>query len=84
MKCENCEGKGKVQNPKREEARWKYKTDFYLAFEPYIKCKTCQGAGYMIENISEVLDLLESISRRANLEKEDLLAIEKCINFIKN
>lgn len=84
MQCKKCEGRGSNPNPKFEEAKWKYpKTDYYLSFERTIKCRACNGMGYIIENIGEVLTYLKSLVNRAGLDKEDLQDIKNCIKLIE-
>lgn len=84
MKCTKCNGMGCNPNPKFEEAKWKYpNTDYYLSFERSIKCRACNGTGYIISNVSEVSACLKSLVNRAGLDKEDLVDIQNCIKLIE-
>ena len=53
MKCVYCNGRGLVDNPR-------YCGDGYeRGIEPMIKCKKCDGSGYIIGCIDDIVDRLK-------------------------
>ncbi len=87
MKCSHCNGAGQIDNPKYWTAKSDYpRSDYYLSFETTLKCKACKGAGYIVANIKDILDILRGVKARGainKLEKEDIDNLQKCIDLIE-
>lgn len=86
MRCEKCDGKGCKDNPKYYEAKCKYKTDYYLTFEPTIKCRACKGTGYVIGDVKDVLNFLRGLEMKFSHFKDDIEYLDKvreCIKIIE-
>jgi len=85
MICENCKGKGWVDN----SVYWKKKENLhssaYLLHDPTIKCKKCHGSGYIIGNMNDILDFLKHLQVKFEHEndKEYLRSTKQCIKAIE-
>ena len=57
MKCPKCCGTGYVDNPRyyRHSASWSWEHDI----PPSIKCKKCNGIGYIIGNMEDIVERLK-------------------------
>ena len=84
MKCLKCEGRGWNDNQRYWNAKAKYQTDYYLRFEPSVKCRNCKGSGFIIGNIQEILDFLNhlEIAKFMN-DKEYKHLTRQCIDAIE-
>ncbi len=58
-KCDKCDGNGQKDNPKYWNAKSKYQTDWYLIYDPIIKCNYCKGTGYVIKDIKDAINILK-------------------------
>lgn len=83
MKCPKCEGRGWNDNQRYWNAKAKYQTDYYLRFEPTVKCGNCKGSGYIIGNVKDVLDFLRHLEKgKFMYDKEYAEQTRQCINAI--
>ena len=81
MKCEKCSGRGWYENP-----RYPNPASYSWAGEPSFKCKKCRGTGYIIGEVRDVLDFLQHLKVKFELEKdrEYLRSVNQCIEAIEN
>ncbi len=74
MVCPKCNGRGWYENPRYPNpASWSY------AGVPSFKCSKCRETGYIIGNISDILQLLKVLQHKIydkELSKEIKQAIE--------
>lgn len=56
MECPKCKGNGWVENPRyyRHNASWSWEHDI----PPRITCKKCNGIGFIIGNMQDIVDRL--------------------------
>lgn len=69
MKCKKCDGQGVVPNPRY------YRYSSSEAYErgiPVTKtCPYCQGSGYIIGNINDIVERLECAANGVTISKEE-------------
>lgn len=77
-KCVECNGAGMIDNNKYWNTKAKYQSDYYLRYDPMIKCKTCKGTGYVLSEVKDAIDLLRVYKNNPPCigSKEFKLAIE--------
>lgn len=81
MECDKCNGHGSIPNQKY------YNHSSVVSYERGItvsvKCKKCNGTGYIIGNMKEALhDLNVLLNSESNLEKRRIL--KQIIQLIQN
>lgn len=82
MKCEKCEGRGWITNVRY------YDLGCAISYErnvqPTKKCKKCNGSGFIIGNINEVLEYLRYLENYFTHEnkKHELRQVKNCIKAI--
>ena len=83
MKCVKCNGKGKRDNPKYY--RYGCAVAYERGIQPMVNCKSCNGSGYIIGNIKDVINFLEHLKVKFELEKnkEYLREVEQCLKIMK-
>lgn len=78
MKCPKCNGRGVIANPRY------YRYSNSVAYEKGIKaikdCKNCNGSGYIIGNIQDIVDRLECAANGVTISKEEA---KQMLNAIK-
>lgn len=69
MKCPKCNGTGVIDNPRY------YRYSSFVAYERGIKaikdCKNCNGSGYIIGNIQDIVDRLECAAKGVTISKDE-------------
>jgi predicted methyltransferase len=84
VKCDKCGGSGVVENPKYWNAKNRYpNSDYYLQFDTSITCKKCNGSGYIIGKIKDVLQLLSHLKTKFENNPEYKREIQQCIDLIE-
>lgn len=59
MKCDRCNGRGRVDNPRYWSGRYSCVEAWERGISPVIKCKKCDGSGYIIGCIDDIVDRLK-------------------------
>ena len=59
MKCVYCNGSGRVDNPRYWSGRYSCVEAWERGISPTIKCKKCDGSGYIIGCIADIVDRLK-------------------------
>ena len=59
MKCDRCNGSGRVDNPRYWSGRYSCVEAWERGISPVIKCKKCDGSGYIIGCIADIVDRLK-------------------------
>ena len=81
MKCSKCNGSGTIDNPRYWGGRYSCIEAWERGYDPSIKCKQCNGTGYIIGNMSEIVDRLRcaanGVTIRTKEAKQMLEAILK-------
>lgn len=80
MKCPKCKGCGYYPNPKYPNpASWSY------AGEPSFPCRKCKQTGFVIGNVKEVLEFLNHLKVKFEIErdKDYLREVNQCIDVIE-
>lgn len=57
-KCPKCDGNGWKDNPRYWSAKAKYATEYYLRYDPRIRCRECKGTGYVVGDVRDAIDTL--------------------------
>lgn len=73
MICKKCNGNGYRNNPRYhgcQDVGW---------HEPRIKCRACEGSGFIVGSLKEVLDVLKVIRNGGAWRKEDIVQAIKVI-----
>jgi RecJ-like exonuclease len=83
MKCQKCNGKGFVDNERYYSTKEKYKTDYYLRYDPTIVCNKCRGSGYIIEKVAEVLSFLKHLEVYFHQNPDYKRQVKQCIEAIE-
>lgn len=83
MECDKCGGCGWNENKRYWNAKAKLQSQYYLRFEPTVKCGKCGGSGYIIGKIKEVLDFLLHLEKGKFINDPEYSSkVRQCINAI--
>ena len=77
MKCPKCNGKGLCYNPRYY--RHSSSEAWEMGIQPNIPCKHCNGSGFIIGNISEIVDRLRCAANGVTITKQEA---EQMLNAI--
>lgn len=78
MKCPKCDGKGWYDNPKYPNP-----ASYSHAGEPSIKCKHCNGTGYIIGDVKDLLAFLKHLQVYFEKDKHYYHQVKQCIDIIE-
>lgn len=62
MECPKCNGSGRVENPRYFNGQYSCTEAWERGYDPSIKCRKCNGTGYIIGNISDIVNRLRAAS----------------------
>lgn len=80
--CKKCEGRGWNYNEIYYDTKHKYpNSDAYMQYNPTKKCGKCKGTGFIIGNVSEVLDFLKFLEGK--IERKEFLSGKEIIDQVK-
>lgn len=78
MKCPKCNGSGVIANPRYY--RYSNSVAYERGIKPIKDCKNCNGSGYIIGNIQDIVDRLECAANGVTISKEEA---KQMLNAIK-
>lgn len=82
MICENCKGKGYVDNPHLFQVpSWKA---YEMGYDIHIKCVKCGGSGFILSNAEEIMRTLDiAIKNKRTLSIRELKQIRDVLKMYK-